>query len=200
MRTSNKFCVDNRTNMKTKPDAPTLEESKRLYELAGKLKELAPWDWMDESEIFGVENPENNEIGFVSVMGMLGEHLAVGIYLGAEGLYGFWGFQDEKHETEPLALFDIPQLQASFEDREQLEKDDREVIKKLGLKFRGKQSYPVFRSIKSGFMPWFITSEEARLLIYTIEQTLEVAPRAKENPLILSDENDGEDEVYLVRV
>jgi hypothetical protein len=184
--------------MKTKPDAPTREESKRLYELAGKLKELGPWEWMDESEIFGVENPESNEIGFVSVMGMMGEHLAIGIYLGSEGLYGFWGFQDEKHETEPLALFDIPQLQASFEDREQLKKEDREVIKNLGLKFRGKQSYPMFRSNKSGFMPWFITSEEARFLIYTIEQTLEVAPRARENPLILVDEN-GEEEVYLVR-
>jgi len=186
--------------MKTKPDAPTLEESRRLYELAGKLKELAPWKWMDESEIFGVENPETNEIGFISVMGMMGEHLAVGIYLGAEGLYGFWDFQDEKHVTEPLALFDIPQLQASFEDREQLKKEDREVIKKLNLKFRGKQSYPMFRSNKSGFMPWFIASEEARFLIYAIEQILEVAPRAKENPRILLDKNDEEDEVYLVRV
>lgn len=183
--------------MKTKPDAPTREESKRLYELAEKLKELAPWKWMAESEIFGVENPDSNEIGFVSVMGMMGEHLAVGVYLGAEGLYGFWDFQDEKHETEPLALFDIPQLQASFEDREQLQKEDREVIKNLGLKFRGKQSYPMFRSNKPGFMPWFITSEEAQFLIYAIEQTLEVAPRVRENPLILVDEN-GE-EVYLVR-
>ncbi len=185
---------------KTKQIAPTIAEAKQLYELAGKLKELAPWEWMDESEIFGVENPDTNEIGFVSVMGMMGEHLAVGVYLGAEGLYGFWDFQEGKHETEPLALFDIPQLQASFEDREQLEKEDREVIKNLSLKFRGKQNYPMFRSNKSGFMPWFITPEEARFLIYAIEQTLEVAPRVKENPLILLDETKGEDEVYLVRM
>jgi hypothetical protein len=155
---------------------------------------------MDESQIFGVENPESGEIGFVSVMGMLGEHLAVGVYLGAEGLYGFWDFQDGKHETEPLALFDIPQLQVSFEDREQLTKEDREVIKSLGVKFRGRQSYPVFRSIKAGFMPWFITSGEARFLIHAIEQTLEVAPRARDNPLIPANESDKGDEVYLVRV
>src|SRR5947209_235334 len=100
--------------MKAKPDTPTLEAWRQLYELAGKLKELAPWEWMDESEIFGVESPEDGEIGFVSVMGARGEHLAIGIYLGAEGLYGFWDFQNEGHEKEPLALFDIPQLQASF--------------------------------------------------------------------------------------
>src|SRR5205085_8579894 len=152
----------------------------------------APWEWMDESEIFGVESPEDGEIGFVSVMGARGEHLAIGIYLGAEGLYGFWDFQNEGHEKEPLALFDIPQLQASFEDREQLKKEDREVIKKLSLKFRGKQNYPMFRSSKSGFMPWFITSKEARFLIYIIEQTLEVAPRVRENPMILLGENDKE--------
>ncbi len=185
---------------KTGSKTPTIEEAKRLYELTGKLKELAPWEWMDETEIFGVENPETKEIGFVSMMGMMGEHLAIGAYLGAKGLYGFWDFQDGKHETEPLALFDIPQLQASFEDREGLEKEDREVIKALGLKFRGKQSYPMFRSNKPGFMPWFITSEEARFLIYAIEQTLEVTPRVKENPLILLGENGEEDEVYLVRV
>ncbi len=178
---------------------PTLEESKRLYELAAKLKELAPWEWMDESEMFGVQNPETDELGFISVMGMMGEHLAVGVYLGAEGLYGFWDFQDEKHETEPLALFDIPQLQVSFENRDGLKKEDRDWIKKLDLKFRGTQNYPMFRRTESGFLPWFITSEDARFLIYAIEQTLEVAPRVKENPLILLNKSGKKNETYLVR-
>ena len=186
--------------MQTKFKQPTTAEWKRLYELAGKLKELAPWQWMDETEIFGVENPDTKEIGFVSPMGMLGEHLSVGVYLGAEGLYGFWDFQEAGLEAEPFALFEIPQLQVSFEDRERLEKQDRDVIKKLGLKFRGAQNYPLFRSIRPGFMPWFITSEEARVLICAIEQTLEVAPRVRENPNVLIDESDTENEVCLVRV
>jgi len=183
----------------TKFKQPTDKEWKRLYELAAELRKLAPWEWMDETEIFGVENPDTKEIGFVSPMGMMGEHLSVGVYLGAEGLYGFWDFQETGHEAEPLALFEIPQLQVSFENRESLEKQDRDIIKKLGLKFRGSQNYPLFRSIKPGFMPWFITSEEARLLIYAIEQTLEVAPRVRENPEILDDESDTENEVCLVR-
>src|SRR5688572_1496871 len=48
-------------------------------------------------------------------------------------------------------------------------------------------------------MPWFITSDEARFLIYAIEQTLEVAPRVRENPNILDDESETENEVCLVR-
>ena len=185
--------------MKTKLNAPSLDEWKRLYELALKLKELAPWKWMDESEIFGVENPETGEIGFVSVMEMMGEHLAVGVYLGAEGLCGFWDFQNGKHETEPLALFDIPQIQVSFENRDALKKEDRELIKTLGLKFRGAQNYPMFRRTEPGFMPWFITSEDARFLTYVMEQTLEVTPRIKENPRILRAKNDKKNETYLVR-
>lgn len=185
--------------METKSKQPTITEWKRLYETAAELKKLAPWEWMDETKIFGVENPDTKEIGFVSTMGMMGEHLSVGVYIGAEGLYGFWDFQDEGLEAEPFALFEIPQLQISFEDRERLEKQDRDLIKKLDLKFRGKQSYPLFRSIRPGFMPWFITSEEARFLIYAIEQTLEVAPRVRENPNILIDERDTENEVVLVR-
>jgi hypothetical protein len=186
--------------MRAKQKQPTEKEWKRLYELAAELKSLAPWEWMDETEIFGVENPETKEIGFVSAMGMLGEHLSIGVYLGAKGLYGFWDFQTVGHEADPLALFEIPQLQVSFEDREALEKQDRDVMKKLDLKFRGAQNYPIFRSIHPGFLPWFITSEEAQMLIYVIEQSLEVAPRVRENPKILDDESDVENEVCLVRV
>ncbi len=178
---------------------PSTAEWKKLYELATKLKALAPWEWMEELEFFGVQNPETDEIGFISIMGLLGEHLSMGVYLGQEGLYGYWNISDPATglENNPLALFDVPQLQASFEDREQLEKQDREVIKKLGFKFRGSQNYPLFRSIKPGFMPYYITSDEARFLIYALEQTLETAPRIRDDESLLPD---PDEDMYLVRV
>lgn len=185
--------------MKTKLKQPTTAQWKKLYEIAAELKELAPWNWMDETRIFGVENPDTKEIGFISTMGMMGEHLALGVYLGAEGLYKFWDFQEIGHELEPLALFEIPQLQVSFEDREHLEKEDRDVHKKLGLKFRGRKNYPMFRSIRPGFLPWFIDLEEANFLIYAIEQTLEVAPSIKENPAIVEGADNRKNKKYLVR-
>ncbi len=185
--------------MTAKFKQPTTDQWKRLYELAAELKKLAPWEWMDETMIFGVENPETKETGFISAMGMMGEHLSIGVYRGAKGLYGFWDFQEVGLEVEPYALFEIPQLQVSFEDREALEKQDRDIIKKLDLKFRGAQNYPLFRSIKPGFMPWFIDAEEAQMLIYAIEQTLEVTPRVRENEDILEDDSDTENEVCLMR-
>src|ERR1051326_2102479 len=94
------------------------EESRTLFALAARVKELAPWEWMDESEVFGVQNPEKGGLGFVSVMGMAGQHLAVAVYVGAEGLYGVLNFASQETITNPDQLLDIPQLQASFENRE----------------------------------------------------------------------------------
>ena len=57
---------------------------RELYRAARRIKELAPWDWMEEVDVFGIEFPGINEIGFVSVMGMLGEHISVSVYLGKD--------------------------------------------------------------------------------------------------------------------
>jgi hypothetical protein len=61
-----------------------------LYEAADRIKELAPWEWMEESDVFGVQDPDSGEIGFVSIMGLLGEHVCVGVYLGVNALHQFW--------------------------------------------------------------------------------------------------------------
>lgn len=49
---------------------PSLDEWRALYEAAIRFKELAPWQWMEELDIFGILNPESGEIGFASIMGM----------------------------------------------------------------------------------------------------------------------------------
>lgn len=179
---------------------PSLEEASQLYQLMARVKELAPWMWMDESEIFGVQQPETGALGFVSIMGMAGEHFAIAVYQGAEGLYGILDFATSVARPDPQQLLDVPQLQASFEDRDVLDKQDRALLKQLGLKFRGANAWPMFRSYRPGYMPWFVSAAEARLLIHALAQTLEVAPRLRENPALLNAENDPADETYLVRV
>ncbi len=177
---------------------PSLEEWRRLYEAAIRLKEIAPWEWMEETDIFGVQNPETSELGFVSIMGQLGEHYALALYLGADGLYRFWEMEMEpERDTSPDTLLAVPELQISFEDRDQLNPEDRTVIKELGLKFRGRQAWPLFRSYRPGFFPWYLEPAEARFLAYAVEQAIDVAPRFREDPSLL--EPPGE-YTYLVRV
>ena len=178
---------------------PTLEEWGWLYQSAVAVKELAPWEWMGEIDLFGIENPETGELGFVSVMGMLGEHYCVALYLGAEGLRGFREVSMAGGAGVPEDIFDARQLQASFEDREFVEKDDRRVMRALGLRFRGRGEWPVFRSYSPGFAPWGVDADEARFLTHALRQTLDVAPRFRDDPLLLDVGAEG-DALYLFRV
>ena len=132
---------------------PGIREWRRLYESAVRIKEISPWEWMTETDVFGVQSPESGELGFVSVMGLLGEHYAVSLYLGSEGIHGFLDLQEMGPFADPGALIQIPQIQASFENREELDKRDREVIEELGLKFRGRNAWPMFRSYRPSLFP-----------------------------------------------
>jgi len=177
--------------------APTFDEWKRLYQAAIAFKDLAPWLWMQETDVFGIQNPETKEFGFVSIMGLLGEHLALALYLGAKGLQAFWELEEGTAEPS-LELSTLPNhLQASFEDRDELIKRDINVIKKLGLKFRGHQVWPLFRSYRPGFLPWDLEAQEARFLTHALEQAVDVALRFKQDPELLTP---GDGVTYLVRV
>ena len=156
-------------------------EAKQLYDLAIQVKKLAPWQWMEETDVFGLENPDTGELGFISVMGNIGEYEAVAVYLGTAGLFAFIDFQADEFAT-PDRLIEMPHLQAAFSDREYLEKEDRDLIKQLGLKFRGPYAWPMFRGYRPGYLPWFVTRAEARFLIHALSQVLDVAKRVRDDP------------------
>jgi len=171
---------------------------KRLYHLADQIQELAPWQWMDEDQLFGVEFPGSEAVGFVSVMGTLGQHRAVTVYLGTEGLQGFWKAEGpESEDGDPTDIFHVPQLMASFEQKSQLERRDREQVRGLGLSYGGGRRWPLFRSHRPGYHPWFLEPAEVEMLSLALEQTLDVARRAREDASLLEV---GEDpDIYLVR-
>jgi hypothetical protein len=123
-------------------------------------------------------------------MGEYGEHFAVTVYLGIEGIYQLFRITQDPYSI-PDHVLEIPQLQASFEDRQLLRPQDLAIIKKLGLKFRGANAYPMFRSIEPGFVPWFLEEQEIRFLQLILEQTLEVALRVKADPSLLKDPRQG---------
>lgn len=148
------------------------QEAKELLDLAIRVKQLAPWQWMEETDLIGVENPDTGEIGFISVMGSVGEYEAVAVYLGAEGFHGFLDVVEDDTATADR-LVELPHLQAAFSERKYLEKWDRNLIRHLGMKVAS--AWPMFRSYRPGYLPWFVTVTEARFLIHALSQTLEIA-------------------------
>jgi hypothetical protein len=176
---------------------PSLQEWKSLYEAAIEFKKIKCWDWMLDSDMFGVKNSETGEIGYCCVMGRLGEHFALAVYLGTEGLKGYFKMQSGEIPGGIELLMTQKCLMASFEDRAVLQKSDLEVIKKLGLKFRGRNEWPLFRSYLPGYHPWYLTEEEARFLTFALQQAVEVALRFKGDPEMLIPPERG---YFFVRV
>lgn len=171
----------------------------RLIESAGRIKQLAPWQWMDEDDVFGVAHPETGEIGFISVMGALGQHLAVAVYLGASELARFLALHQAPPgvlDEHPELLLEVRHLQASFEDREDLEDWDRQLLRRLNLKFRGRKAWPRFWSFRPGFMPWRLEPEETALLALALEQLEQVAPRLHADRSFLLGDGPG---TFLIR-
>jgi hypothetical protein len=178
-------------------NAPSLDQWRSLFEKAALVKKMAPWSWMEEIDLFGVQDPDSGTVDFVSIMGMAGEHFAVALYRGPRALHDFLELHDAPPIESPEQIMEVPQLQLSFEDRDFLDDEDLRLIKKLGLRFRGANAWPQFRAYHPGFFPWFLEAEEARLLDLALEQVLDVAPRFDHNSELLFPEIP---KTFLVRV
>ncbi|HOJ52596.1 MAG TPA: hypothetical protein PLT64_08915 [Syntrophales bacterium] len=167
---------------------PTMEEWRSLYTLADQLRKISPWSFMGEEIVFGVKHPETGEVGYCGILGGLGEVFAFVVYEGEAGLSGIIRLLEEENGVSPDMIFETQHvLMASFENREDLDKKDLNIIRQLGLKFRGKKCWPMFRHYKPGFVPWFIDSAQAKFLALCLEQAIDVLPRYQKDPSLLSE-------------
>lgn len=180
--------------------APSISEWRSLYQAAVDFKKIEAWTWMYDSDVFGVQDPVSGEIGYCCVMGALGKMFALAVYLGSEGLESYMRIASEP-PLNPSEAFEEMMLQkclmASFVSRDELTKEDRQVIKSLGLKFRGRNAWPQFRSYRPAYFPWYLTAEEARFLTLALQQAKEVCLRFKEDPALF---NPPQEELWFVRV
>lgn len=175
------------------------EEWRRLIAAAEAFKAAASWEWMLEEMLFAVQNPETGELGFCSVTGQLGEHRALIVYLGEQGLgrylialrgmkYASSFIQEKEHG---MMLLETPQLQASFESRQQIADLDRQIIKDLKVRIRGRDAWPIFRSFVPGRMPWYINGPQARFLTVLLEQALIVTQAHRDGQYAINAPNDA---------
>lgn len=178
-------------------DQPNQADWQRLYQATEIYRQLAPWEWMDDDHIFGVECQEAGEIYYCGVLGGLGEVFALVAYEGREGLDGYLKLLSGEIEEGPLVTECQRALMASFENRSDLDPRDREVIGAMGRKYRGSHAWPVFRHYLPGYFPWFLTASQARTLAACLEQAVAVLPRHAFNRKLLGDPTAGH---HLVRV
>ena len=159
-----------------KDNLPSDEQLKELYKAAAEFKQVQPWKWLFDADIICVENPKDKMMGYCSVMGRAGEHYALGVYLGNEGILGFYQMMEHADSIPRHQVLHYQNcLMCSFEDRDLLANEDRKQIKDMGLSFRGKNAWPMFRRYEPGYNPWFINEEECLFLTHALKQTLFMA-------------------------
>jgi len=175
------------------PPSPVWRE---LYAAAANINKLAPWEWMYDADIFGVQNPVNGEIAYCCILGGLGEVFGLVAYLGTEGLESYYKLSEQK---EPVFELFCHQkcLSITFDRRESLVKQELKLIKELELKFHGRNAWPVFRSYLPGYFPWYFTVEEAEFFTLILQQAAQVAERFLHDPDLLDPRRAN---YYFVRV
>jgi hypothetical protein len=113
--------------MNDKP--PSIQEWRDLYNAVIEFKKIECWNWMWDSDLFGVQNPVTGEIGYCCVMGGAGELFALTVYLDSEGLDGYLKMQSEEFYPSPEEMLNLQKcLMASFEDRKYLQKEDSDLL------------------------------------------------------------------------
>jgi hypothetical protein len=160
----------------TVPIVP-LNEWQALHEVADRVRQREPWRTLTDTDLFALQDPATQQIGLVSVLGNLGQVYAIHLYLPPEGLL-FWLQFFRKRTPDPIFTeFKLRMLEVSFVPKKMLTSSDLILREQLGL---GKpksrtNGYAQFRSYRPRCLPWYLESEEVRLLHIALAASLEFA-------------------------
>jgi hypothetical protein len=180
---------------KNTPPAPTipLDLWRELYQAAASFQLLAPWQWMDDTHILGV----NNDHGFrlVTVLGGMGEVFGLASYRGSAGANFLLRLRRGEFAPEsPDTGFYQDALLVDFVPRKDLRKEERAIIQQIDFQplVRKPKLFPEFQSHKPGYVPWFIGEAEARLLLDDLQKAVPFAELLRNNPAIYGTRQENE--------
>jgi hypothetical protein len=169
----------------------------RLYELASQFYRLNPWDYLLESDVFGVELPGTDRQYFISIMGSEGIIKSLAAYEGSVALAEFWSLENSEN-ANGSDLLSIPHMILSFENVEDIDAGQLARFRKLSNDPAFTYLFPEFRRVIPGKYPNEPDADMQTVMITLLEQALDVISRTIENPdLIYPYEYD--EKTYLIR-
>jgi hypothetical protein len=143
---------------------PSFAAMQQLYGLASDLFGLLPWQILDESQLIVVRDSASDELCYCSVMGALGQVYSMHAYIGAEGLRTFRKLEAEEIADPGEFFATMRSVYVEFVPKAELEPQDRKLLAALCHPQGRGHASPIFRAIRPGFHPWFVTADEARML------------------------------------
>jgi len=140
--------------------------TERMYELAFQYKGIKLWQQLYDDELFAVRLSDG-AIGYCCVMGMIGEHNALALYVGEEGYQSYCAIRnaDQDRMTDQMMgelLTSQNCLQCSFESKDMLSEEELEEVRQYASShqkpLRGKNAFPQFTKYRPGRFPWHYDS------------------------------------------
>ena len=169
---------------------PSSEQWLALHEAFREYCQAAPWRWFDDADLVAVEHPSYGHTGYCIVMGSGGMEYGLAVYRGDEGLAGYLALVSGAIEVGSLESLNATNaLSAMLADREELPKPDRDIIRSLGLRYRGRGRWPIFQDFKPGYLPWRLEADDAEFLTMALRGVIEVASLVDKGELSFSDED-----------
>jgi len=138
--------------------------AEELYVEATAFMMEKPWEYVADTELILVDDAESGERCYCCVMGAVGAWVGMYVYQGAEG-YRMYQKVASEDSPDPYSFYE-KQRGVSLEivKQEDLEAADRQVLKALGHPQKRGFLAPQFRAVRPGYLPWYVTESEARLL------------------------------------
>ena len=140
--------------------------TERMYELAFQYKGTKLWQQLYDDELFAVQLSDG-AIGYCCVMGMIGEHNALALYVGEEGYQSYCAIRnaDQDRMTDQMMgelLTSQSCLQCSFDNKDMLSGEELEEVRQYASShqkpLRGKNAFPQFTKYRPGRFPWHYDS------------------------------------------
>ncbi len=141
--------------------------SEKMYDLAFQYKATKLWKILYDDELFAVRLPDG-ETGYCCVMGMLGDHIALSLYVGEDGYLSYRELLEAAIDpTDYIAAGELLTyqdcLQCSFENKDMLSGEELEEVRRYAKvrekPLRGKNAFPQFTKYRPGRYPWHYDSE-----------------------------------------
>ena len=151
------------------PPHLSLDTFKALCNAATEFGSLAPWKYMCDTALFGIQDAGQVRLG--SVLGNDGEPspCALFVHRGELGLRWVMAvcFGGQQDSDDPNFMYSDDALMAEFVSRNKLEQHDIDLLNQIGFQplANPERAWPKFRSYRPGAIPWFLEQGEAELLL-----------------------------------
>lgn len=150
---------------------------------------------MADTNLFGIQNPFNKEIGYTCVLGNAGNVFGLVVYLGSKGFDQYRQIESEEMDEE-LGCF-LDSLTLIFSNNKSIPPESKDLLRQLGFDIKEKEEWALFRKLEVGFPPRSFNQEEIRYFTLVLQETLQICERFKENPNLFSPPQESH---YLVRM